>query len=217
MANELTELATPDGSSNKKKMDKGKLVMIGIGFITLVVTYLIYKRSQAANAATSTTSAANGVIDPTTGLPYAQEAAMNFGGQGASDYGSLATNLQSLIAQEGALTTALTNQQTTPVGSSVTPSYSDFLHVPDWATNAQLLAAGIQQYTELPGGGFVAANNNQSFNGQNVIMPGNSGGTFYLAPGVNSGAPVADSSGVFQGQATQTAQTVTKPATSAAA
>lgn len=125
MANELTELGKDGPSDKSKKVDTGKLALIGIGFVTLVVTYLIYRRSQAASA--NAAQSVSGPIDPTTGLPYAGGApAGNFGNAASpSDFGSVTTALNQLIASEGALSTQLTNLLSPPQGSSVTPSFTD--------------------------------------------------------------------------------------------
>lgn len=98
-----------------KKMDKGKAALVVIGFITLVVMWLTYKRSQANSAAAGTaTGQASGVamapVAP-TGTPPGSGVTPDWSG------------LQDAITT---LTNSIASVQAPPPGTvAQTPHYSD--------------------------------------------------------------------------------------------
>lgn len=74
--------ADPDLKKDSKKQVKSQHILIAIGIVTLIVTFLYLRNKSSTSAATSS---AAGAIDPNTGLPYSEELA---NAQAASLYGS---------------------------------------------------------------------------------------------------------------------------------
>lgn len=82
--------------------------------------------------------------------------------------------------------------------ASPTPTPGTFLHVPDWATNAELVSAGVTQYQQVGSGGFVPISTTEQYGGQTVAPVDAQGNTYYLSPG-SIAPPVPGPSGIIQG------------------
>lgn len=120
--------------------DKTKYILVGIGFLTLVVSYLIYRRNSQQSSTTTATAPSG--VDPNTGIPYALEQAggstLGTGATGmgtqANDFSGLQSSLNDLAAQESALVTAITappqgtaTQGVPPVDYSAFGPYANFI------------------------------------------------------------------------------------------
>src|SRR5882757_9084341 len=68
---------TQPGQTGKKKPKIKTAYLIGGGVVAVAVVYYVYKRQSTSTAATSDTSTTDPTIDPTTGIPYADESAGN--------------------------------------------------------------------------------------------------------------------------------------------